>query len=59
MADLSPLLPFFVGVLVCAAIAWAGERSHRYFEARRRQYIARIRRTRALGLVLWPEEVPL
>lgn len=55
---MSALLPFFVGVLVCAAIAWAGERSHRHFEARRRQYIARIRCTKVPEL-LWPEEVPL
>lgn len=47
MAD---LLPFFVGVLVCSAIAWAGERSHRHFEARRRQYVARIRGTKVPGL---------
>lgn len=53
------LLPFFVGVLVCAAIAWAGERSHRHFEARRRQYIARIRGTKVPELLLWPEEAPL
>ncbi|XXQ53698.1 hypothetical protein ACA040_002372 [Xenophilus aerolatus] len=55
---MAELLPFFVGVLVCAAIAWAGEKSHQHFEARRRQYVARIRGTRVPEL-LWPEEVPL
>lgn len=45
------LLFFFVGMLVCAFIAWAGERSHLHFESRRRQYIARIRGTKLPELV--------
>ncbi len=56
---MAALLSFFGGVLVCAVIAWAGEWSHRHFEARRRQYVARIRGTKVPELVMWPEEVPL
>lgn len=50
---------FFCGMLACAVIARGGEGSHRYWEARRRQYIARIRGTKTPELLLWPEEVPL
>ncbi|MFT4248021.1 MAG: hypothetical protein QM581_08285 [Pseudomonas sp.] len=45
------MLIFFVGMLVCGAIAQAGELSHLYFESRRRQLIARIRGT---SVPAWP-----
>ncbi len=43
---MAELLPFFVGMLACAIVAQAGELSHQHFEARRRQYVARIRGTK-------------
>lgn len=43
---------FFAGMLLCGILLQAGELSNAHFEARRRQYVARIRGTKVPGLSL-------